>query len=89
MIAGLKHQWNKIPVDDPEVIRVSVRAVIYSTESSDNQVDSVERLLFFFNVQVLKKRVVLVLKIKETLFLRIQHKTQLKVTETWLGFEES
>lgn len=52
MIAGLKHQWNKIPVDDQEVIRVSVRAVIHSTESSDNQVDSVERLLFFLMVQV-------------------------------------
>lgn len=43
MIAGLKHQWNKKPVDDPDA---TVRVVIHTTESSDNHVHSVERLLY-------------------------------------------
>lgn len=36
MIVCLKYLWNKIYVDDLEVIRVVVRVVIYLIELSDN-----------------------------------------------------
>lgn len=74
-IAGLKHQQNTIPVDDPDA---TVRAVIHTTESSDNHVHSVARLLYCYSSWYRLKKSGVSSQNKGTLFFRIQHKTQLK-----------
>ncbi|XP_065926161.1 uncharacterized protein [Magallana gigas] len=82
---------DEIPVDDPEVKKITVRAVIHTRESSDNHVDSVERLLNYHSSWYkLKKGVAWILKIKKKLFLRTQRKTQLEnqAAETCLSAED-
>lgn len=87
MIAGLKHQWNKKPVDDPDAI---VRAVIHTTESSDNHVHNVERLLYYYSSWYrLKKSGVSSQNKGDTVFQNSTQNTTKKVAETCLGFAEN
>lgn len=82
---------DEIPVDDPEVKKITVRAVIHTRESCDNHVDSVERLLNYHSSWYkLKKSVAWILKVKKKLFLRTQRKTQLEnqAAETCLSAED-
>lgn len=84
--------YDKVPFDDPEVKKVTVRAVIHTSESSNNHVDSFKRLMNYHSSWLrLRKSVAWFLKIKKRkLFLRIQHKTQLEkqAAETCLLSEE-
>lgn len=82
---------DEIPVDDPEVKKITVRAVIHTRESCDNHVDSVERLLNYHSSWYkLKKSVAWILKIKKKLFLRTRRNTQLEnqAAETCLSAED-
>lgn len=81
--------YDKVPFDDPEVKKVTVRAVIHTSESSNNHVGSFKRLMNYHSSwKRLRKSVAWFLKIKKRKL--IQHKTQLEkqAAETCLLSEE-